>query len=163
MLPTIFYDPPGAVEKVIDIKSHELLLQEYGRRIALCAQKMDGVESGPFFKAAESLLPGDRISEGIKSLLLDSIANERNRSICLWFIHWEQASQQTGTVDYQADNPYEPLIYLFEREGDMEALQETIATKPFRNLTLNELEKKPPVVRLNFKYLNCADEGKPIH
>ena len=139
-------------------RSHELLLREACRRLALYIQKMNLRGNGPLFNAAEYVLPGDRISEQIKELLEKSITDENNRNVCLWFIHWEQAAEQADSEKLQEQNPYEPLIYLFERGGSLEFLRQIWAENSFGGLTLDELENMPAAVRLDFEALNRVDE-----
>lgn len=139
-------------------KSHELLWQETCRRLALYIRKRKRKMNEGLFNAAESLQPGDPISEQINALLQESISNEENRNICLWFIHWEQAAEQKDSEALPMENPYEPLIYLFERGGSLELLSEKGQRNLFDGFTLNEIEKIPEIVRLDFETLNWLDE-----
>lgn len=124
-------------------RSHVLLIREFIRRISVCAVRMGQEADWPFFDTAEKILPMDPISPNVFSRLPEQGPHEHVRTICLWYVHWEQIVEQTDPEDGWRDNPYEPLLFLYER-GGASVMEES----GWAAVELNRLIKQGPEAHL---------------
>jgi hypothetical protein len=105
------------------LRSHAALVREYLRRAALWAAALDGTESWPFADLADRLgaepVPPDlldRLNRGLES----AGASPRARELSAYAVRWAGIPPAL-TAPYGLPDPYEPLVRLFERGGDLQA------------------------------------------
>lgn len=77
-------------------------------------------QTGPSNRSlAESLLPGDRLSEAVRQEIRNAPLNGAERTFCLRYVHLEQVLEQMADEEQLLGNPYEPLILLLEQGGEL--------------------------------------------
>jgi hypothetical protein len=101
--------------------SRSRLMREYLRRAALWADALGGPESWPVFDVAARVDPSVRAdAEVVKQLdefLEDHVPGTTTRAACRAALHWAALRDASQTPLVDLDDPFEPLIMLFERGG----------------------------------------------
>jgi hypothetical protein len=102
-------------------RSRARLMREYLRRSAWWAQTLDAVAEWPFFDIAAHLAPEVHVPEGIARHLEDLISTRIGwpsvAGACRAALHWAALTDARIPTAYELDDPYEPLVLLFERGG----------------------------------------------
>jgi hypothetical protein len=97
------------------------LMAEYIRRMSvICQQNPSFFEKHPFFDLAEKIDPGARADAAMVLTVRNHTAmtvNVWTPRICEWALHFAALQDKLGD-QLTIKSPYEPLIKIFELEGD---------------------------------------------
>jgi hypothetical protein len=100
--------------------SKAALLKEYFRRVARWAAAYDCDTKVPFFDLALCVDPNVRADQGVVDELLETLKSSgwNVRQVVPFILHWAALSATPGfTYPSGLEDPFEPLIDLFERDG----------------------------------------------
>jgi hypothetical protein len=110
-------------EEVPEVDTWSLmdLMAEYIRRMAIqCQQNPSFFENYPFLDLAEKINPNVRADIDMVRAVRNHTAGTKNvwtPKVCEWALHF--AALQDASIDEPIiKSPYEPLIRIFELEGD---------------------------------------------
>ncbi|MFI1253964.1 hypothetical protein ACH4U6_09195 [Streptomyces netropsis] len=145
-------------------KSRAALLREHLRRTALWAQAFEAELSWPYLDLAELIDPSVRLDEDVRAELKEYLDEEvgwpQVEATIVGAVHWAvfRANSQVALPDL--DDPYEPLLIMYERGGAfsiesnfIDLNGETLRVKPLREHASSE-----PVVALDPADLDALDE-----
>jgi hypothetical protein len=100
-------------------RSRARLIREYLRRSAWWARTLDAVAEWPFFDIAAHLAPEVHVPEDLARQLEDLISTRIGwpsvAEACRAALHWAALTDARIPPAYGLDDPYEPLVLLFER------------------------------------------------
>ncbi|MET8183176.1 hypothetical protein [Streptomyces sp. NPDC005336] len=101
--------------------SRSRLMREYLRRSALWAQALGGADAWPIFDIAARVDPSVRadakLVEQLEGFLEDHVPGLATRAACLAALHWAALRETLYTPPTDLDDPFDPLLMLFERGG----------------------------------------------
>ncbi|MEV6597689.1 hypothetical protein AB0M36_12570 [Actinoplanes sp. NPDC051346] len=101
--------------------SKAALLKEYCRRIAHWAAAYGCETRGPFFDLALCIDPGVRADQEVVDRVIETVRSGASNAITQvapFILHWAALRATPGIdVPPDLDDPFEPLILLFERDG----------------------------------------------
>jgi hypothetical protein len=100
--------------------SKAVLLKEYFRRAAQWAAAYDCDARSPFFDIALCVNPNVRADQSVVDDLLETLKSSgwNVRQLVPFILHWAALSATPGfTYPPQLEDPFEPLILMFERDG----------------------------------------------
>jgi hypothetical protein len=101
--------------------SKAALLREYFRRAARWADAYGCDPRTPFFDIALCVNPGIRADDEVVDTVLHKVASGTRNAITRvapFILHWSAFRAAPGvTVPPELEDPFEPLILLFERDG----------------------------------------------
>jgi hypothetical protein len=92
------------------------LMQEYLRRASLWAQHLDRTPEWPFFDIAEAIDPAVRANPDLVAHATKGLSF-RTKRIAAWALHFAELRTIAPQKIPHLDDPYEPLIVMFERGG----------------------------------------------
>lgn len=97
------------------------LLRLYLRRAARWAIALGCEDAWPFFDIAARACPGVRAPENevlaLASHLRALLLPERVVQGCIWALHWEHVRRRDEVACVGLDDPFEPLLAIFELGG----------------------------------------------
>lgn len=144
--------------------SRTLLMREFLRRAALWVEHLGGSDRWPFLDIAERIDPSvradEKIIEQLEEFMSDHVPEYNARRVCRAAVHWATLRESTHLELPDLDDPYEPLIMLYERGGvffvengvaDFEQLRRV----PLRSWQANVARE--PVVQLDRSVLDALD------
>jgi hypothetical protein len=139
------------------------LMREYLRRSACWAHELDCTEMWPYFDIAAQLDPAVRADPALVSRLEDYFADHPVGptvvDTAIWALHWTTLKSAKGRDLPDLDDPFEPLITMYERGGGFVThhgeIQVDIAS--FRRGKLGEHLSAAPVVSLDTAVLDQRD------
>lgn len=103
------------------VQSRARLMREYLRRSAWWARALDAVAEWPFFDIAAHIAPEVQVPEHLTRQLEDLISTRIGwpsvARVCRAALRWAALADARNPPDYGLDDPYEPLVLLFERGG----------------------------------------------
>src|SRR4051794_36543569 len=101
--------------------SRLLLLDEYLRRAALWASTLGCPEKWPFFDIAACVDPSvradPRLVQETEARLDEAGASWYAQEIAPWMLHWAELKSRGDIALPDLDDPFEPLLIMFERGG----------------------------------------------
>jgi hypothetical protein len=101
-------------------RSRARLMREYLRRSAWWAQELDAAMQWPFFDiaglAAPQVEPPQDLAEQLETTIQSHIGRPSHRTIARSALRWA-AARDAGVPLPQLEDPFEPLLLLFERGG----------------------------------------------
>ncbi len=101
--------------------SRARLMREYLRRSAWWARALDAVAEWPFFDIAAHIAPEVQVPQHLAQQLEDLISARVGwpsvARACRAALHWAALTDAKTPLKYGLDDPYEPLVLLFERGG----------------------------------------------
>lgn len=140
------------------------LTQEYLRRAALWARALGAEDGWPFFDIAAGVEPGVRADPALVEQLIGNsgyaLGHPTVRLVAEGALHWAALGDLPRQRFADLDDPYEPMLVLFERGGGfitangfveldygavpIRTLAERVAqeAKPIDTVTLDELDAK---------------------
>jgi hypothetical protein len=92
------------------------LMQEYLRRASLWAQQLDRTPEWPFFDIAEAIDPAVRADPDLVARATKGLDWHAKR-VTAWALHFAELRTVAPEKIPELDDPYEPLIVMFERGG----------------------------------------------
>ena len=98
-------------------RSRVKLMREYLRRAAWWAQRLDRTPEWPFFDIAEAIDPSVRADPELVDRTTEGLGWYARR-ICAWALHLAELRTIAPEKIPDLDDPFEPLIVMFERGGD---------------------------------------------
>jgi hypothetical protein len=102
-------------------RSRVHLMREYLRRSAWWARTLDAVGEWPFFDIAAHIAPDVQAPEDLARQLEDLISTRIGwpsvAAACRAALRWAALTDAKTPSTYGLDDPYEPLVLLFERGG----------------------------------------------
>lgn len=95
------------------------LMQEYLRRSALWADAYDCDTRVPFFDLAACVDPAVRADQDVVDDVLDDVGKGgwNVKQVVPFILHWAALRPTLGELPAGLDDPFEPLVLLFERDG----------------------------------------------
>ncbi|MEV5983942.1 hypothetical protein AB0L85_02880 [Streptomyces sp. NPDC052051] len=103
--------------------SRTRLMREYLRRAALWANELGGVPKWPFFDIAECIAPSVRVrpdhSAKLQKYIETNIGAISTERACYAALHWATL-RETSLELPDLEDPFEPLITMYERGGEIE-------------------------------------------
>lgn len=133
--------------------SRAALMREYFRRSALWADRYQAVKEWPFFDIAAYVDPAVRVPEA----LMDRFEDFLNRHVglpvaydmCKAAVQWSALLERSEVPRPPLEDPFEPLILLFERGGgfatENRAVDFWVTMVRWGSLE-SRLQAEPPVV-----------------
>lgn len=101
--------------------SRAKLMQEYLRRAAWWAEELDATEDWPFFDIAAHLAPDvsvpDELASQLEALISAGIGWPSVADSCRNALRWAAVLDAGTPVPKHLEDPFEPLLLLFERGG----------------------------------------------
>ncbi|WP_437112455.1 hypothetical protein [Streptomyces cinnamoneus] len=144
--------------------SRTLLMREFLRRAALWVEYLGGSDRWPFIDIAERVDPSvradEQLIEQLDEFMSDHVPEYNARRACRAAVHWEMLREHTQVGLPDLEDPYEPLIVLYERGGvffvengvaDFEQLRRV----PLRSWQANVATD--PIVQLDRSVLDALD------
>lgn len=98
-------------------RSRVKLMQEYLRRASWWAQRLDRTPEWPFFDIAEAVDPAVRADPELVARTTEGLGWYAKRVVA-WALHFAELRTLAPQKLPDLDDPFEPLIVLFERGGD---------------------------------------------
>lgn len=102
-------------------KSRSRLMLEYLRRTAWWAQALDATEHWPFFDIASHIDPTTRADPGLvdrlKKFMSAQVVWSPVRKTCIESLHWAALQSKSNVRMPDLEDPFEPLIMMYERGG----------------------------------------------
>ena len=102
-------------------RSRAQLLQEYLRRVAWWAQELDATSRWPFFDIAGSLAPEvhtpPELAEQLETLIRNRVGWPSVDVSCRAALRWAAVLDAGIPLPPQLEDPFEPLLLMFERGG----------------------------------------------
>jgi hypothetical protein len=148
--------------------SRLLLMREYLRRSALWAQEYGCTEGWPFFDLAACVDPSVRADPEAVGRLNDCLAEiplwEVVKETCVWALHWAALTGSKGDQLPRLDDPFEPLVAMYERGGGFSlggAGFIDIDAAGVRRKTWQDHAKADPVVAIDTTTLDARDVAGP--
>jgi hypothetical protein len=144
-------------------RSRVKLMQEYLRRASWWAQRLDRTPEWPFFDVAEAIDPAVRADPELVARTTQGLGWYAKR-ICAWALHLAELRTVVPDLVPDLDDPYEPLIIMFERGGDFTTansrIEVDLAQFPVRSWV--DYRTADPVVALDPAALDELDQaGRP--
>jgi hypothetical protein len=103
------------------LRSRAALMKEYLRRAAWWAQELDASEEWPFIDIAAHVAPGahvpDDLARQLETLIHDRVGWPSVADTCRNALRWASALDAGAVMPGQLEDPFEPLLLLFERGG----------------------------------------------
>ncbi|MEU4178517.1 hypothetical protein [Streptomyces sp. NPDC026589] len=144
-------------------QSRTALLREYLRRAAFWARELGGSTSWPFFDIAKELAPSfsipEELSVKLETLLENNVPGARAERVCQASVHWAALREAAPAKVSEMEDPFAPLITLYER-GGIFVVENSVADFVFSRVRLTNWEdhiSDSPVVELNEDTLNQLD------
>jgi hypothetical protein len=143
--------------------SRAALMREYLRRSACWAQVYDAGDFWPFFDIAERVdatirADADVLGE-LEDYLSDNVGRPSIGKTCRGAVHWAALRSETTAELPDLDDPYEPLLLMYERGGgftiESEFIDLTGTMVLFRNM--RDYLSREPVTRLDARTLEFLD------
>jgi len=143
--------------------SRVALLREYLRRAALWARAYQADGAWPFFDIAERVDPAIRaqaeVVAELDGYIWDNVGLPSIERTCRGAVHWAAFRAQARVELPGADDPYEPLLLMYERGGGFSTESNSfdltgimLPTRPLEDYLSTE-----PVVRLDTHTLDALD------
>lgn len=144
-------------------RSRALLLREYLRRAALWAEALGGTDEWPFFDIAARVDPMVRADQAAVERVtrcLPAVVADIKKT-CVWAVHWAALRAARPAELPDLDDPFDPLIVLYERGGDftLENAFIEVDYARIRMLGWRDHLFRQPLVGLDPVSLDLADAG----
>ncbi|MEJ3743600.1 hypothetical protein WEI85_09955 [Actinomycetes bacterium KLBMP 9797] len=146
-------------------RSRVVLMREYLRRAAWWAQRVGHPELWPFFDIATYVDAGVRADPALVKKVEDALNEVGSwsdvRLTCLWALHWAALRDASGVVLPELDDPFEPLIRMYERGGGFceEHVFIDVDRAGIPRRTLLDHRSAKPVAQLDDAWLDGLDSG----
>jgi hypothetical protein len=144
--------------------SRAKLMQEYLRRAAWWAEELDATEEWPFFDIAAHVAPDvsvpDELASQLEELISAGIGWPSVADSCRNVLRWAAVLDAGVPMPKDLEDPYEPLLLLFERGGGWtteHGLIELYGSAISRR-TLQDNLTTEPVVALDEAKLDALDQ-----
>jgi hypothetical protein len=141
-------------------RSRIQLMKEYLRRAAWWAERLDRTREWPFFDIAEAIDPGIRADPHLVRNTTEGLGWYAKR-ICTWALHVAELRTVAPHKLPDLDDPFEPLIVMFERGGDFTSanghIEVDLAQFPMRSWI--DYRTADPIVSLDPITLDGLDEA----
>lgn len=143
------------------------LMSEYLRRAAWWAQATGRPDGWPFFDIAAAVDGSVRADPAVLARVTERLAqlpiSATVRDTCLWAVHWSALKASSGSALPALDDPFEPLLLMYERGGEFTTSSGFIdvdgAGVPRK--TWRDHLKDEPVVSLDLATLDALDAAGP--
>lgn len=140
-------------------RSRVQLMKEYLRRAAWWAQRLGRTPEWPFFDIAEAIDPAVRADPELVERTTTGLGWYAKR-ICAWALHFaELRTVAPEKIPADLDDPFEPLIIMFERGGDFTTangrIEVDLAQFPVKSWI--DYRTPDPVVSLDDQALDALD------
>ena len=146
------------------VRSRVQLMREYLRRAALWAEAVDCTDRWPFFDIAACVDPSVRADGVLEDRLSKNF--ERNpvwpdvKDTSIWALRWAALRAAPGSKLPDLEDPFEPLILLYERGGGFNTahgrIEINLVALPPRDWS--EHLSSQPVVALDRSTLDKLDD-----
>lgn len=100
--------------------SQAKLLHEFYKRISRYTEEIKVPKPEDFIALLDSRTCNSNALMGHTHTVLSEITNQYNQMICRWYLEWILFCELEEKGDNPLKNPFEPLIYLFERGANFE-------------------------------------------
>lgn len=146
-------------------RSRAVLMREYLRRAAWCVHEY-GIPEWAFFNVAEYVgsdipsVPG--MEARLENLVIEKTGPFSLGKSCRSAVHWAALTHASpGILPAHLENPYEPLLHLFERGGGFASCGHYIdlGIGNVSSKTAKEYLDPHPVVGLDSATLDALDGG----
>lgn len=103
------------------LRSRAALMKEYLRRAAWWAHELDATEEWPFIDIAAHVAPGVHVPDDsagqLETLIHDRVGWPSVADACRNALRWASALDAGVVIPDHLQDPFEPLLLLFERGG----------------------------------------------
>lgn len=96
------------------------LFHEFGVRISHYMKEYKGHKPEELIAMLEGRTGGYNALLGYTHRVLSAITNPSNQMVCRWYLEWIVFCELENREEKLSENPFEPLIYLFERGANFE-------------------------------------------
>jgi hypothetical protein len=160
--------------RAIDWEGHDLhtlsrvrLLREYLRRAAQWAEAFGCTDQWPCFDIAACVDPTVRADTDTARELREHLVSARAgwyaKQIGVWALHW--AALKSSAADHlpNMEDPFEPIIVMYERGGDFYSEQGflQVDARSLRRKSWQEHLSSSPIASLDGKVLDEMDAEDP--
>jgi hypothetical protein len=145
-------------------RSRIRLMAEYLRRAALWAQALDATDEWPFFDIAAHLAPSvhvpDDQAKELEALIYNRVGWPSVDRSCRAALRWAALQDSDVSLPPVLDDPYEPLLLMFDRGGGWttEAGFIDVDGAAIRRQTWHDHLATEPVTALDPATLDALDE-----
>lgn len=145
--------------------SRAALMREYHRRMAHWARALNAEAHWPFFDIVQHIDPTFTLSDDVRAELDDYISENVGwpsiERTCRGAVNWAEFRLRTEIALPELEDPYEPLLVMYERGGGFTVESEfidltgiAVPIKPLSDYLLAD-----PIVQLDPDVLDALDES----